>query len=488
MSGQKWSLSFFILFCFMLLTPLIAFASTVGTENLSKAEKLVDQAILEVKNGDLTKAEQTFKQFRDTWLQIEHTVKTDSGTVYKEIESNMGQVDFAFMQKKPEAVLKGLNGLKAVNEKYIAGNFSNDSQFKQENITLNDFILLLQKAKDQAQNHQQQLALETTSKIRESWLSVEGVVVSQSATVYNDSERDMVVVDAMLAANPPDYTQASQVLDRMINYLSPLAAKTGYTIWDAALILIREGLEALLVVAALLAFINKSANGKGKGWVWAGVLVGLAVSTLLAVIVNQMFSSGAFGSNNSLIAGWTGIIAAVMLLYVSYWLHSQSSIADWQKYLRSKSQSAISTGRLITLGVLSFLAIFREGTETVLFLIGMGNQISLSDLLLGLLIGLGILAVISYIMLFVGLKLPIRPFFMVSSVIVFYLCLKFTGMGIHSLQLAGTLPSTPINVPSIDLIALYPSWQSTLPQVLLVAAAIFVVIWRKAGVKTQGTN
>jgi high-affinity iron transporter len=164
---------------------------------------------------------------------------------------------------------------------------------------------------------------------------------------------------------------------------------------------------------------------------------------------------------------------------MSYWLHSQSNIADWNRYIRDKSQTALSTGKLVSLGVLAFLAVFREGTETVLFYIGMASQIKIQSLLIGFLIGAGILGVLAYLMVFVGLKLPLRPFFMVSSIIVFYLCIKFTGMGIHSLQLAGLIPTTNAStIPSVEFFALYPSWESAIPQILLVLAAVFILLFK----------
>ncbi|GIM45297.1 hypothetical protein DNHGIG_08460 [Collibacillus ludicampi] len=470
-----------LLALFLIVGSPTAMASSPGVDSLLKAEPYVDQALSEAQHGQLSKAQEIYKKFHDTWLQIEDSIKAESGQAYSDIESNMGQVDYAFMQNKQASIVQALQGLRDVNEKFIHGQYATSEQFKKENITLSDFIDMLKDTKGKVQNHDQQAALTGIAKARQSWLSVEGVVVAQSATVYNDSERDMVTINAMIAAG--DYQGATQVLDRMIQYLTPLATKSGYTLWDAAMIPIREGLEALLVVAALLAFVKKSREGKGKGWIWLGVSSGLLLSILLAVIVKFIFSSGAFGNNNSLISGWTGVIAAVMLLYMSYWLHSQSNISDWQSYIRTQSQSALDTGRLVSLGILSFLAVFREGTETVLFLIGMVNQISLHNLIIGLLIGLGILAIIAYLMLVVGVKLPLRPFFMVSSLIVFYLCVKFTGMGIHSLQLAGTLPSTTAPLPSIDWIALYPSWQSAIPQILLVLFAVLVVIWKKYAVK-----
>jgi high-affinity iron transporter len=469
---------------FSIMIPFLANAQSSAIDNLKKAEKSVDQALQFAKQGQLDKAKESYQQFNDTWMKIESGVKDESSDAYRDIESKMGEVVYAFAQSKSSEVTTALEGLQNVNNKFIRGEFPKGEKFKQKNVSLGDFILMLQQTKEDAQKQDQAKALASIANARESWLSVEGVVVAQSAQVYSDSERDLVTINAMLSTNPPNYNGAIQTVDSMTKYLSPLASKTTYTMWDAAMILVREGLEALLVIAALLAFVRKSNSNKGKSWVWIGVAGGMAVSIILAVIVKLVFSSGAFGNNNSLIAGWTGIFAAAMLLYMSYWLHSQSSIKDWQKFLRSKSETAINTGKLISIGLLSFLAVFREGTETVLFYIGMVNQIAMKDLLLGLLIGLALLLVIAYLMIIVGVKLPIRLFFMVSSAIVFYLCIKFTGMGIHSLQLAGTLPSnTAAVIPNIDFLALYPSWESTIPQIALILIALWVVVWKKVNKK-----
>jgi high-affinity iron transporter len=456
-----------------------AFAAQSTNTDLMNAEASVDQAINFASKGDLAAAQKAYDQFNKMWLQIEGGIKADSATAYRDIESNMGQVVYAFTLKKPDQVLQSLQGLKSVNEKFISGGYPKDAGFKKKDITLDDFILILQKTKKAIDEHNQSLALQSIKQASDSWLSVEGTVVAQSASIYSDSERDLVSIQAMLSANPPDYKQANKVTNSMIQYLTPLAEKSSYTFWDAAMILIREGLEALLVVIALMSFVKKSGEGKGKGWIWSGVLAGLGVSVVLAIIVKFVISSGAFGNNNALIAGWTGVFAAVMLLYMSYWLHSQSNIADWNRYIRDKSQTALSTGKLVSLGVLAFLAVFREGTETVLFYIGMASQIKIQSLLIGFLIGAGILGVLAYLMVFVGLKLPLRPFFMVSSIIVFYLCIKFTGMGIHSLQLAGLIPTTNAStIPSVEFFALYPSWESAIPQILLVLAAVFILLFK----------
>jgi len=455
-------------------------ASGNSSEDMKKAEVSVDQAIEFASSGNLSEAEKAYDQFNQTWREIEEGIKANSATAYRDIESNMGKVVYAFTIKKQDQVLQALQGLKAVNEKVVSGGYPKETGFKKEDISLDDFITLLQETRNEVNEQEQTKALEGIKKASNSWLSVEGVVVAQSASVYSDSERDLVTIQAMLASNPPNFEDANKTIDQMVQYLTPLAEKSSYTYWDAAMILIREGLEALLVVIALMSFVKKSADGKGKGWIWTGVLSGLGVSVILAIIVKFVISSGAFGNNNAQIAGWTGVFAAVMLLYMSYWLHSQSNIADWNRYIREKSQSALTTGKLVSLGVLAFLAVFREGTETVLFYIGMASQIKLQSLLIGFVIGAAILGILAYLMVFVGLKLPLRPFFMVSSVIVFYLCIKFTGMGIHSLQLAGFIQTTNSqSIPSIEFFAIYPSWESTIPQIALVLGAVIILIAKK---------
>lgn len=485
---------FFLLVMFLLIFILpfganVTNAASDGAQNMTKAKPYIDQALDKAKT-DLVSSKKAYDQFHDQWLDIEDTVKADSKLAYRDIETQMGQVEYAFMINKQQDALIALQNLQQVSEKYIRGQYEKGVDSKEEDATLAEFVELLQQTKENIQKKDQAKSLESITKVRETWLSVEGSVVAQSSSIYNDSERDMVVVNAMIADQK--YDNAAALVETMIAYLTPLAQKSSYTFWDAAMIPLREGMEALLVVGALLAFVNKSKDGKGKRWVWAGVLAGVILSAILAIVIKLVFTSGAFGKNNFLIAGWTGIFASVMLLYMSYWLHSNSNMEEWNRYIKGKTENALSTGRVMSLGVLSFLAVFREGTETVLFIIGMINQISTQELLFGIFVGCGILTVIAYLMLFVGVKLPIRPFFLVSSVIVFYLCVKFMGLGVHGLQLAGIVPvSNATILPTIDFLGFFPSWQSAVPQLAIALFAVtFLIVneTRKKKSKIIATN
>ncbi len=470
----------------LIISPLQSFAAADGVQEIKASQTVIDAGIHAAKKGNLTQAKQSYDEFNKNWHQYEDSVKKDSTEAYSQIETGMGQVSYALMQKDPQNVLEAFKNLKKINLKYINGGFKSGDTNVSKDVTVPQFVQLVNKAITNTKAHHQKAAQQNIQDIRQSWLSIEGTVVGHSKSIYDKTEADMVTIDAMLNANPPKYDQALPLLKTMQSNLSSIAQTSGYTMWDAAMIPIREGLEALLVISALLAFMKKSNAPRGRTWIGLGVGSGVLVSLILAFIVKFAFAAGTFGNNNFLITGWTGLIAAFMLLYMSYWLHRQSKIKDWNLFIKNKSQKALKKGSFATFGLLAFLAVFREGTETVLFYIGMANQISLQTLLLGLAIGFGILFVLGFLMIFIGMKLPIKPFFAVSSLIVFYLCIKFLGMGIHGLQLADVVPSTHIpDLTHISFFALYPSLESALPQLLVVIAAIIVIVWSRIQMKSN---
>ena len=156
----------------------------------------------------------------------------------------------------------------------------------------------------------------------------------------------------------------------------------------------------------------------------------------------MLFAQAAAGANRELLEGVTGLVAAVLLLYVSYWLHSRSSLGAWQRYLDERGGAALARNSVLSLAALAFLAVFREGAETVLFYIGIAPSIELGDLLLGIGAATVLLVVCGVLILGLGMRLPLRLFFMFSSVLIFYLAFKFVGTGIHALQVSGYLPAS----------------------------------------------
>lgn len=471
-----------LIMLFILLFPASVFADQASVD-LQKANDYVIKAFQSAEQNDLDQSKEEYDKYNSLWYEIEGGIKDKSKGAYRSIEERMGEVQFAFAQSpaKKENIMTSLKALNEINQTFISGDMSS---FKDPvptgSTTIDDLVKLLDEAKAALDQNDVPAAKQHIQNFRNSWLDIEGLVLTQSTKVYADAERDMVSSYALLTANPPNVADAIQTVTNMRDYLAPLASKTSYTMVDVITILLREGLEALLVIVALLGFLNKSGHGEKKNWLWYGLGAGVLVSIIIGIAVQLLFSSGTFGNNNFLIIGCTGIFAAVMLIYMSYWLHSKSSVANWKQYINNQSTKALASGNLWSISILAFLAVFREGTETVLFFIGMASSISLATLLLGIFLGVLILAVIAFLILKVGLKIPMRPFFLVSSVLVFYLCFKFLGTGIHGLQLAGVLHATHTDsLPSIDFFGFYSTWENIVPQLILLLAAIGVVIWNK---------
>jgi high-affinity iron transporter len=239
--------------------------------------------------------------------------------------------------------------------------------------------------------------------------------------------------------------------------------------------MLREGLEALLVVGALTAFLKRSGNAEKQSWIWGGAGVGVVLSVGLAVVLQLVFTRAGSGLGRELVEGSVGLFAAAMLFYVSYWLHSKAKLGAWQSYIRERSTAALAGGSMLSLGLVALLAVLREGAETAIFYLGIAPSIAATDLALGLALGVVSLIGVGVGVMFIGVRLPLRPFFLASSVLIYYLGFKFLGAGLHALQVAGVLPATPAPVPSSDILGVYPTWETVLPQLVLLLVALGIV-------------
>jgi high-affinity iron transporter len=165
-------------------------------------------------------------------------------------------------------------------------------------------------------------------------------------------------------------------------------------------------------------------------------------------------------------------------------LHSKASLHSWQKYISQQTTQALARGSMIGLALLAFLAVFREGAETAVFYLGMAPSISMRDLLIGIGGGSAILVVLAVLMLVAGVKIPLRPFFRVAGLLVYYLGFKFVGTGLHALQVADALPTSPIGSgapnPVLEFFGIYLTWQTLLPQLALLVAAVAVYLYLRA--------
>jgi high-affinity iron transporter len=458
--------------------PHFAFAkNNKPQQGVQQSILAIDNTIKAVKNKDFTQADHSFQLFKEQWFQMQSDIRKDSLNAYGKIETKMASTSVALLNQDQQKAEESLQALKSLLTQYAEGQLGTETTSAKK-VNIPSYLKLLEATKESLSNRDIAKGKVQVEELKSQWLSVEGDVVGQSKTVYNNSERRLVLLSSYVAA-PDTISKAVKIIDQMIGDLTPLA-HTSYGIWDAALIPIREGLEALLVIGALLTFTKRGEVRKGSRLVWGGTILGLLSSLAIGFLVSYALSSASFGRNNFLINGWSGVIASLMLLYVSYWLHRNSNIKRWNAFMNRKTEKALSNGKMLSFAVLAFLAVLREGIETVIFLIGMTNQMSWAQLAAGITLGFGVLIVIGVLMLKLSVRLPLKPFFLVSSVIVFYLCLKFMGSGIHSLQLSGFIPSTASdNIPTIHTLGVYPSWYSTLPQLVIVGLSLSVILFQQ---------
>jgi len=310
------------------------------------------------------------------------------------------------------------------------------------------------------------------------WPALEGDVAARAPDAYTAIEAQLGQASAALRVQPVDWHTLEASAASLRATITPLLEVHAYTAFDAAAIILREGLEALLVVAALLTFLRRANHADKQRWVWLGAGVGVLLSIAVAVLLQAIFSQVAAGRNREIIEGVTGLVAAAMLFYVSYWLHSTASLNGWRRYINTNTTRALARGNLIGLALLAMMAIFREGAETAVFYLGIAPAISLQELLLGIGAGVAVLAIAAWLILVAGVKLPLRLFFQVAGILVFYLGFKFVGTGIHALQVAGAVPTTPIPwLPSIPFFGIYPTVESLLPQLIILGAGIGLYVY-----------
>ncbi|ASK62681.1 iron permease FTR1 family protein [Virgibacillus phasianinus] len=471
----------FLILIFAGITGPVAFAETIQDHaDVSKTVLYIKKAVTAANKQDLDKVNQSFQSFKKEWVDIKNEVREGSLPVYSKIQSQIAAVSLDLVNGNANKTLGSLQALQNTLLDYQNGKLKKDGS-SAEKVTIRSYIRQLNETADSIESNNLAKAAGQVKSLRANWLEIEGDIVSKSQQVYTNSERNLVLLEGYVGKGKTD--QALGTVNELKTDLEPFI-NSSYGIWDAALIPIREGLEALLVIGALLAFTNKRKETKGARWVWGGISLGVLVSIAIGFTVSFLLNASSFGENNFIINGATGIFASIMLLYVSYWLHRHSNVQRWNSYIRKKTEKTFSSGKMFSFALIAFLAVLREGMETVIFLIGMANRMPISNLILGIVIGFGILSVIGIFMLKVGKKLPLKPFFLVSSLIVFYMCIKFMGSGIHSLQLAGYIPST-INemIPTISFLGIYPSWSSTLPQLMIIILAVFVIAARQLKIR-----
>ncbi len=266
--------------------------------------------------------------------------------------------------------------------------------------------------------------------------------------------------------------------------------------WFAALnsfaIIFREGLEAVLLVGAILAYLKASeADPKHRRQVLYGVGVGIAASFGTWMVARTLVPIG--GAQRELIEGITALLAVGVLVYVSHWLFHKTYVHDWMAYLKRKVGGAVSAGSAFAMATLAFAAVYREGFETVLFYQALGNEAGSAAVLAGFVPGAIAIVAVAWAIVRLGLRLPMKAVFALTNTILLYLAFVFLGKGIYNLQEAGVFSPTPLaGLPANRILELllgyHPLAETLLPQAVFLTSLAATWVWYRRRLRVRAAR
>lgn len=295
----------------------------------------------------------------------------------------------------------------------------------------------------------------------------------------------------------------ADILDELFGYTNESESGGGSGIAWATFgavfgIILREGLEAILIVGAMVAYLIKTGNKKGTLYVYAGGIIALAASVGLAILLYSITSSTSNSIPQEIVEGVTALVAVAVLIYVSNWMISKAESEAWTNYISGKVTESADKGKMWALGFTSFLAVFREGAEVILFCqqyFSRADSMENGYLAVfgGIAAGLVAVAVVFIIIRVFGIKLPLKPFFMATSILMAIMSIAFLGSGMFELfldgrlaeniggfiqDLAGTIPALEWMNGSdvLTFLGIYPTWITLGPQIILTIITIITFI------------
>ena len=423
-----------------------------------------------IKNENIETIKSVYKELDRAWARNESFIRNNNIIYYGKIETTL-----AFLRANIETVpfnrdetYLTFNDLKVYINNYLNGKEINE---KNENIGLKDSINILVEAQKQFNNNKVNEAKLNIKKFIEIWPSVEGEVQTRNTSLYTKIETELPVI--MVKG---DY----QKLDNIVNDLLKIDTTSEYTLIDASLILLREGLEALVIIIALVSSMNGIGYKKGIKYVWGGAILGIFTSIVMSFILTNLFPSISSATNREILEGLVGIVAVFVMISVGLWLHSKSNIKSWNEYINKNIDKAINSGSFISIFSLSFLAVFREGAETILFYTGIIPFITMKNLIFGLLLAFLVLIIVGLILIFATNKIKLHNLFFILTYLIYILSFKMLGVSIHMLQVIGYIPLTIINnFPTIEFLGIYANYQVIFSQVLLLLVLFGMNIFMK---------
>lgn len=428
---------------------------------------------IQSKNVEQMKKE--YLKFNGVWTRNESFIRSRSVSYYGKVETAMSFLRSS-MEVEPfdyENTMNSFNDLKSSIQDYLDGK-------KIENnvsgtVTLKEAVDMLKDALEAFKNGDKNKGQSKVKEFIQVWPTVEGDVSTRNSALYTKVETQTPIIMVKGAEK-----QYQDQLQGLITELSQIDTKAKYTFVDAMFILLREGVEALLIVLALVSSLKAANQKKGLRWVYAGAATGILASVVIAFILQALFPAVSSGTNREILEGFVGIFAVVMMIGIGFWLHSKSSLKSWKNYIDRKMDVVLSTGSFISMFVLSFLAVFREGAETILFYVGILPLISLQNLIIGVVSAILILIVIALVLIYASSKIKIHQVFFVLTWTIYFLAFKMLGTSIHMLQVVGILPLHVIRfIPTVEVLGIYANIEVFISQLILIIIIVIATLKRK---------
>lgn len=299
------------------------------------------------------------------------------------------------------------------------------------------------------------------SKLEERMSAVRGAIEGRKSLAIIKSQVTLAKVEI---ENAKDLL-TTQEMSPWVSFMAVLA------------IIFREGFEAVLVVVALLGVIRAAGAKRAAIWVHGGWISALGLGVIAWFFSGWLM--GISGAQRETLEGATSVFAVLVLLVVGFWLHNQTEIGRWKLFIHGRVQKALDGKNLFGLATISFVAVFREAFETVLFLRAIwieGGESSKNAMVTGVVTSVALVILIAWAILKFSAKLPVRKLFEASAVMMAALAVILSGKGIHSFQETGVISvTTPPIAPRFDLLGLYPTWETILTQVAVLITV--VILW-----------
>ncbi|VAX25550.1 Cytochrome c family protein, partial [hydrothermal vent metagenome] len=305
-----------------------------------------------------------------------------------------------------------------------------------------------------------------------------------NSELKNDLEKAMYKLRADIKNREPfEVIQNDVALARTLISDADSAMKNknysfGFAFLLAASIILREGIEAFLIIITILGVLKSINEPKAVKWVHGGWLFALIIGIASMIFINLIVSFNAQG--RELMEGFGSLFAVALLLYVGFWLHSKTEANKWKEFVEYKIIKLVSKNNLIGLAVISFVVVFREAFESAIFLSAVELQVdqsAKSGIYFGAVSSLIFVLLLAWIVLKFAVKLPIMKLFKYSAVMIVILSIVLAGKGIQAFQESGYVSITqiPINL-NFPLVGFYPTVETTSAQLFVLLFTI--VLWK----------